>query len=99
MGKSVQITITNLEDAKDRLDKNAEDLDELLTQVKKLSFYADAKSTGVSARQMQEVTQTQMENMVCTLKTLVVKTSAMLDDAKEKYTFMDNSIARELKNK
>ena len=40
MGKSVQITITNLEDAKTRLDKNVKDLDALLVRVKKLPFYA-----------------------------------------------------------
>lgn len=99
MGKSVQITITNLEDAKTRLDKNVKDLDALLVRVKKLPFYADSKSTGISARQMQAITQTQMVSMVCEMKNLVMKTSELLDDAKKKYAFMDNSIAKELKNK
>ena len=99
MGKSVQITITNLEDAKTRLDKNAKDLDALLVRVKNLPFYADSKSTGISARQMQSITQTQMVSMVREMKNLVMKTSGLLDDAKEKYAFMDNSIAKELKNK
>ena len=99
MGKSVQITITNLEDAKTRLDKNVKDLDALLVRVKKLPLYADSTSPGISARQMQANTQTQMVSMVREMKNLVMKTSELLDDAQKKYAFMDNSIAKELKNK
>lgn len=99
MGKSVQIKVSNLADAKTQLDKEADALDDLLSRIKKLSFSTDAKSTGASARQMKDLTQVQMQNMAATLKELVVKTSALLDDAKEKYEFMDNSIAGELKSK
>ena len=99
MGKSVQIKISNLADAKTQLGKEVDTLDELLSRIKKLSFNANAKSTGASARQMHDLTQIQMKNMVAAFKEIVVKTSALLDDAREKYEFMDNSIAEELKKK
>lgn len=99
MGKSVNINVLNLADAKTQLENEAATLDDLLSRVKKLSFSADAKSTGASASQMKNLTRVQMQNMTVALKELVVRTSALLDDAKEKYEFMDKTIAEELKSK
>lgn len=100
MGKSIDISISNIEEAEVKLKEEITTVNKLISKINQLPFGAQClKSTGTCARTMSEITDNQIAKMASNLKELMEKTVDLFDDAKKKYQFMDNSLAEELKTK
>lgn len=100
MGKEIDITISNLDDAINLLNEELVTADELAARASQLSFSNchchAAQSTGTCARTMVDFTSIQLCKIITEYKTLLTKTTELLTDAKTKYSNMDNSLAKEI---